>query len=286
MPETIPVAVIIPTYGRGQRVFGTLKTILQACPAPAEVWVHVDESDGTLEKQLSKEYPSVHALCSKQRLGPGGGRHRCLERCQTPYAASFDDDSYPADPDFFGRAFALFESMKDAAVLGAKIWRRDEVAPPASQTVKAMSSFTGCGHVIRVAAYRQTGGYVTRPVAYGLEELDVSLRLFASGWRIYECGELRVHHDTDLMHHKSPEITEGGIANVALLAFLRYPVSMWGWGLLQLGSMIRFNLRRGRWSAIPSGVVRIPWDCWTYRKQRSPLPRDKVREFLRSRRAN
>ena len=66
-------------------------------------------------------------------------------------------------------------------------------------------------------------------VAYGMEETDVSLQLFAAGWDIYHAGRLRVFHDTDLAHHDSPEIVSGYVANVGLFAFLNYPVVGWYW---------------------------------------------------------
>jgi GT2 family glycosyltransferase len=57
-----------------------------------------------------------------------------------------------------------------------------------------------------------------------MEETDLSIQLFAAGWDIYEAGDLRVFHDTELKHHESPKITAGHIANTGLCAFLNYPM--------------------------------------------------------------
>jgi glycosyltransferase involved in cell wall biosynthesis len=75
---TARVAVIIPTYNRGTRIFETLRRVNSCEPPADEIWVHVDAADGKLETQLALEFPAVHILTSKERLGPGGGRHRCL----------------------------------------------------------------------------------------------------------------------------------------------------------------------------------------------------------------
>ena len=82
------------------------------------------------------------------------------------------------------------------------------------------------------------------PVPYGMEERDLSLQLFEAGWQIYEAGNLRVFHDTDLKHHQSSEITSGIIANVGLYAFLHYPFIGWGLGLSpvrQQGRLLHSN---------------------------------------------
>lgn len=283
MAETVPVAVVIPTYGRGQRVFETLRRILSARPAPSEIWVHVDQSDGVLEKQLNREFPSVHVLTSSRRLGPGGGRHRCLEKCQAPYAASFDDDSYPVDLDFFAVAADFFSTYPDAAVVGASIWHQDQKPQVRSPRVVLRQSFTGCGCVTRLAAYRATRGYLPRPVPYGGEETDLALLLFAQGWKIYHSDELRVYHNTQLSHHTDPEITAGAVTNIGLYAYLHYPITWWTLGALQVMNMIRFYVWKGRFRGLLRGLLDIPRQCSLYRGYRRPLPAAILREYRRAR---
>src|SRR5215470_7007395 len=103
MNSTVPVAVIIPTYNRGSAVLSILEKIESCDPRPAEIRVHIDLADGDLERELSRRFPGIEILTSPTRLGPGGGRHRCLLSCNAPYAVSFDDDSYPVDRDFFSQ---------------------------------------------------------------------------------------------------------------------------------------------------------------------------------------
>jgi len=282
---TVPVAVVIPTFGRGDRVCGTLEKILECDPRPSEIWVHIDQSDGVLEREIYRRFPQVSLISSIGRLGPGGGRHTCLCRCNAEVAVSFDDDSYPVDRDFFGCVATLFESHPEATVIRATIWDRQQKEQLRGTSFVQTSSFVGCGHAIRVTAYRQISGYVPRAIAYGIEETDVALQLFSEGHKIFQSADLRVFHDTDLKHHQSPEITECVVANVALLAWLRYPVHLWSWGLLQLGSTISFCLRVGRWRGIIPGLLRIPADCFRFRKFRRVLPSSAVSGYLRSRKA-
>jgi GT2 family glycosyltransferase len=284
MPDSVSVAVVIPTYNRGFAVLSTLRRIYACDPRPEEVLVHIDATDGILEAELARQFPEVRALTSPTRLGPGGGRHRCLSVCKAPYAASFDDDSYPVDNDFFSRVEQLFSQHPRAAVIGASIWHRNDSPKRRIESLLQTPSFTGCGHAIRLGAYRQVRGYLPRPVPYGMEEDDVSLQLFAVGWQIYEAADLRVYHDTELKHHQLPEITSGRVANVGLFAFLNYPVIGWGWGFLQLANIIAFSVRMGRISGLLSGILSIPTDCYRNRRYRNPIAWKTVRKFLRFRR--
>ena len=138
---------------------------------------------------------------------------------------------------------------------------------------------------LRLAAYKQVRGYLPRPVAYGMEEIDLSLQLIAANWQIYNAGSLRVFHDTDRKHHESAEITAGTISNVGLAAFLHYPILGWSWAALQIANIIRDAIRRGRFRGILSGIARIPLDCYRNRRYRNPVPIKTLMTFRRLRRA-
>jgi GT2 family glycosyltransferase len=284
MNSTVPVAVIIPTYNRGMAVCSVLKKIRACDPTPSEIWVHIDLPDGMLEQELKQRFPEVGVLTSQIRVGPGGGRHRCLSMCTTPFAVSFDDDSYPVDGDFFSCVERILAKNPKAAIVGASIWRRNQPAKVRTKDLIRVPSYIGCGHAIRLSAYRQVRGYLARPLPYGIEETDLSLQLFVAGWQIYEAGDLRVFHDTDLRHHESPEITSASITNVGLFAFLHYPVLGWGWGLVQMANIITTSVRLGRIRGIFSGILRIPCDCYRCRRYRKPVAWGLLRRFLEFRR--
>jgi hypothetical protein len=266
-------------------VLSVLAKIRGCDPQPAEILVHVDAADGTLEDELKRRFPYVKVLTSLARLGPGGGRHRCLLACNTLYAVSFDDDSYPVDGDFFSYIEPLFLRHPRAAIFGASIWHRYETERAATETVVPMAAYTGCGYAIRLSAYGQVRGTLSLPIAYGMEEVDLSIQLFAAGWQIYEAGQLRVLHDTDLKHHESFEITAGGIANVGLFVFLHFPVIHWASGVLRVANVVADSLRRGRLHGIVSGLVRIPIACYRYRRFREPIDWYTLKSYLAFRRA-
>ena len=55
--------------------------------------------------------------------------------------------------------------------------------------------------VYRRSAFLEAGGYVPLPVAYGMEEVDLALRLHSRGGKILTTPWLRVFHNTDLKRH-------------------------------------------------------------------------------------
>jgi GT2 family glycosyltransferase len=282
--RTTAVAVIIPTYNRGAAIFSVLERIRLCDPGPAEIWTHIDLSDGALERELKARYPDVSVLTSAERIGPGGGRHRCLLNCRAPYAASFDDDSFPLDADFFATVERLFSEHPEAAIFGAHIQYRGGPAIPRTDALRRVPNFIGCGHAIRLTAYRQVRGYLPVPVSYEMEEADLSLQLFCAGWSVYESGALRVFHDTDLMHHQSAAVTSAGISNIALHAFLNYPLLAWGWALIQVLRKVIYCARIGRFSGIFTGISRIPGECWRNRRFRRPVSWRTLITFLSFRR--
>jgi len=276
-----PVSVGIPTCGRGDRILNTLKQIFACNPRPMEIFVFIDEGDKRLAERIERSFPRTQVLIGgPSRVGPGGGRHVCISVATQPFFVSFDDDSYPVDKDFFAEVVRLFNTHTDAAVIGATIWHPDETQKPRNELFDRTADFTGCGHSLRLSAYRQIRGYLPRPIAYAMEETDVAIQLFARGWKIFRTGALRVFHDTDRAHHGASEITTETIANIALFAYLHYPLFGWPRGCLQVINKLFYCVRVGRTAGMVAGLLRIPSLCRSFRVYRSPLPWPVVRQFL------
>ena len=118
------------------------------------------------------------------------------------------------------------------------------------------------------------------PVAYGMEEVDLAIRLHSQGGKILTTPWLRVFHNTDLKRHGDPRVTAGSIANLALLAYLRYPVSLWGIGVGQCANRLLWLLRHGRRRGIVKGVTMIPGHVWENHRYRAPVSSSVVRSYL------
>jgi GT2 family glycosyltransferase len=283
MAISCPVSVVIPTRKRIRRLSSTLRRILECRPPPGEILVHVDGDDSETAAWLRQTHPEIRVLESPQRIGPGGGRNRLITSARHSIVASFDDDSYPLDADYFHRVQAVFHEFPDASVIAGHIVERNEQAQDAKTLIGSTAHFGGGGAVYRREDFVATSGYLAIPVAYGIEEVDLCLRMFHFEKRIYYCPWLRVFHDSDLSHHASTTVTSASISNLALLIYVRYPKRYWAYGILQVLNRIWWLVRMKRISGIGRGVIQIPGSIWNFRRQRDPVSAASIRRFFRAR---
>jgi len=279
------ISAIVTAYERIDQTLATLRVIHGCVPQPNEILVHVDANRIECEKAIRNVFPEVRLLRSEDQVGPGGGRNKLLNAAQFEFVASFDDDSYPIDSDYFARALKVFERFPDASMISAALYHVGESIGLDDQSAQWTADFCGGACIFRRNAFLEAGGYVPLPVAYGMEEVDLAIRLHSHGGKILTTPWLRVFHDTDLRRHSDPGVTAGSIANLALLAYLRYPVSLWAIGVGQCASRLLWLLRHGRWRGIWKGVTMIPAHLWANHRYRLPVSKKVVRSYLALRRA-
>ncbi len=282
--RVIPIAAMVSAYRRVDQTLCTLRT-LEACdPRPAEILVHVDGNQTACADAIRSAHPGARVFVSRMIVGPGGGRNTMVAAATQPLVASFDDDSYPIDRDYFDRVVQVFARFPDASVVGAHVYHRHESLAPDENAAQWVADFSGCGCAYRRDHFLETGGYVPLETAYGMEEVDLALRLHARGRRVLQTPWLRVGHDTDLGHHNEPEVTSASVANLALLTYLRYPPTLWVVGAAQFFRRIWWLLGHGRWRGILRGVMRIPALLRAHTKARSIVPASAVWSYLQLRR--
>jgi GT2 family glycosyltransferase len=281
---TSRIAAIVTAYERTEQTLSTLRVIKNCQPPPAEILVHVDGNRVQCAEAIRAAFPGVRVLLSRERVGPGGGRNKLMAAAKSELVASFDDDSYPIDSDYFARALQLFNEQPDASVICAALYHRGETIALDTRSAQWTADFSGGACIYRRDVFLEAGGYVPLPVAYGMEEVDLALRLHSRGARILTSSHLRVFHDTDLRRHADVQVTAGSIANLALLAYLRYPFSLWIVGAGQCVKRIVWLLRHGRLRGICKGVAVIPSHLRANRRYRMPLTHEAVRSYLALRR--
>jgi GT2 family glycosyltransferase len=279
------ISAIVTAYERIEQTLATLRVIQSCSPKPDEILVHVDANQLACEAAIRNAFPDVRVLRSDDQVGPGGGRNKLLRAAQFEFVASFDDDSYPLDSDYFARALKLFDRFPDASVICAALYHTGEAVGLDERRAQWTADFSGGACIFRRNAFLEAGGYVPLPVAYGMEEVDLAIRLHSRGGRVLTTPWLRVFHNTDLKHHADPRVTAGSIANLALLAYLRYPVSLWVVGVGQCANRLLWLWRHGRRRGIWRGLTMIPAHLWTNHRYRLPVSKGAVRSYLALRRA-
>jgi GT2 family glycosyltransferase len=279
------ISATVTAYDRIDQTLATLRVIHNCVPAPDEVLVHVDANQVECEKAIRNAFPGVRVLRSSDQVGPGGGRNKLMNAAQFEFVASFDDDSYPIDSDYFARARNLFDRFPDASVICAALYHTGESIGLDDRSAQWTADFRGGACIYRREAFLEAGGYVPLPVAYGMEEVDLAIRLHSRDGKILTTPWLRVFHNTDLKRHGDPQVTAGSIANLALLAYLRYPISLWGIGVGQCANRLLWLLRHGRRRGILKGLTMIPAHLRANHRYRLPVSNRAVRSYLALRRA-
>jgi GT2 family glycosyltransferase len=279
-----PITAIVTAYRRIDAVRHTLAILHQCDPRPEEIIVHVDGGEHTCAAIVEREFAGVHVITSDGRLGPGGGRNKLIAAATHPIVASFDDDSYPVDRDFFARVTALFERHPEAWVLDSHVFHAQHAIEPESPAAVWVADFSGGGCAYRKARFLEVGGYVPLPTAYGMEEVDFGLRLHALGGRVLRSRRLRVFHDTDLARHAHATVTAASIANIALLAYLRYPRWLWGVAAAQCVKRIGWLVSHRRFRGVATGLFSIPATIVHHRQAREPVSARALRSYWALRR--
>lgn len=276
----VPISVIIPTWNRPQQLLSTLARIYRCEPRPAEIIVHIDAGDDVSAAALAPCEVAVEIISSNARQGPGGSRNRLTQAARCEVICSFDDDSYPLDSDYFGRVHALFSEHPQAEFVAAQITEQDQVPPAPQRKIFKAAHFVGCGVSYRKAVFLQTGGYIPIALAYGVEEVDLCLKLLSAGRSVLFAPWLRVFHDSTRQHHVRPEVTAHSLSNIALLVFLRYPIAAYPYGFLQLLNRLYWLLSHGRVRGVLAGLLQIPAKLLAFRAYRRPVRLAVLRQYL------
>lgn len=279
------ITAIVPAFDKDRQTIDTLRRIFACDPPPDEVIVHVDANQISCAKQIQLAYPDLKIIVSQSRIGPGGSRNRLIEACRHELVASFDDDSYPIDRDYFHRAQTIAERFPDASIVAATVYHRGELVEQDTPSAYWTADFSAGACIYRRKHFLEAKGYVPLPFAYGMEEVDLALRLHAGGGKILTTKWLRIFHDTDLSKHSNPAVTANSIANVALLTYLRYPASLWWIGFGQCMNRVLWLLRHRRWRGIAKGLVMIPSHLRNHNEYKMRVSGDRIKSYLSLRRA-
>jgi GT2 family glycosyltransferase len=275
--------VVVITRDRRAELLRTLDLMTRLPESPPIIVVDNASTDGTADA-VAEAHPRVRLIRAARNLG-AVARNLAVEEVTTPYVAFCDDDTW-WEPGATVRAADLLDRYpRLAAVTGLILvepdlgedpitpeLRHSPVPAPAWMPGPALMSILAGASMIRVEAFREVGGFSTRLVLGGEEEL-LCMDLAARGWWMCWAEDVVVHHAASTTRDPR-ERRRVGIRNTLWTTWLRRPLPAAARRTL---AVLRSAPRdRTTLSAVAEAVSGLPWVL----RERRPVP-DHVERSLR-----
>jgi GT2 family glycosyltransferase len=260
------VTVVIITWNRKAELLSTLQH-MTALPDQAPVVVVDNGSTDHTADAVAERFGQVTLLRSPRNLG-ALGRNLAVQNVDTPYVAFCDDDTRWR-PGALTHAADLLDAHPGLAsvtgrILVAPAMVEDPLTPelrdspipgPAWLPGPALLGVLAGASMFRVAAFREVGGFSSRLVLGGEEEL-LALDLASAGWWMCWSPEVVIEHAPSVSRDPRRR-RQLGIRNTLWTAWLRRPLPS---ALRRTGILLRSVPRD--WTstvAFAEALVGLPW---------------------------
>jgi GT2 family glycosyltransferase len=259
------VTVVVITRNRRPELVRTLERMTALPERPPVIVVDNASDDGSA--RAAGSFPGVTVIEAARNLG-AAGRNVAVRRVTTPYVAFCDDDTW-WEPGALARAADLLDACPPLASVTGRILvepsgtedpitpeLRDSPVPgPPWLPGPALLSILAGASMLRVAAFRQAGGFSPRLWLGGEEEL-LSLDLAAAGWWMCWAEDVIVHHHASAARDPRQRRVLG-IRNTLWTAWLRRPA---GGALRRTAAVLRSVPRDpASAAAVAQAVAGLPW---------------------------
>jgi GT2 family glycosyltransferase len=278
------LTVVVITHNRRAELLRTLGLLRGLPERPPVIVVDNGSADGTAEA-VRAGCPEVRLLTPGANLG-AAGRNLAVAEVRTPYAAFCDDDTW-WEPRSLARAADLLDAHPRLASVTGRIvvepagvddpicaeLRDSPVRGPAWLPGPALMSILAGASVVRVAAFREVGGFSRRLWLGGEEELFAA-DLAALGWWMVYAEDVVVHHQASVL--RDPHLRRRhGIRNTLWFTWLRRSPT----AALRRTAELARTVPRDRHSLLAFGEALrgLPWIF----RERRPLPPAVERQLRR-----
>jgi len=207
------VSFVIATYNRKDDVQETLESVLKQNYSDIEIVVVCNSDDGTAELFAQGslfDRDEIRYFHFEERMGVPKARNTGIEKATGDVIITIDDDAILENPDVTQHVADEFSQNPDLGVLAfrSENYYTGEVAPKefpdppfncwTPDEPFETTFFIGVGNAIRSQVFDEVGGY-PNDFEYGVEELDLSLRIIDAGYRI------KYDPNAAVLHKESPE---------------------------------------------------------------------------------
>ena len=232
------VLVGIVTHNRA----GILPKAIQSALSqsyPKDIAVLDDGSeDGT--SALRSDFPAVQWQRWESPRGHLEARNQLMRTANADYFLSLDDDAWFVGKDEIAVAIEYLEITPKVAAVAFDILSPDRPCPAVRSEPHPTSMFIGCGHVVRIAALRESGFYMPSPGLYGSEEKDLCLRLLDRHWDVHLMPGVHVWHDKTIVARNQAAQHRSSVCNDLVFTLRRCPLPLM---LIVLPAKILSHLR-------------------------------------------
>ena len=286
MKERPSVCVGIVTRNRAESLKKTISSALRQNARNLDVIV-VDDGSSDATCSLSREFPSVSWIRHEQNAGCVMRRNELMSHPGFDYYVSLDDDAWFIQDDEIALAVDHLEVNPAVAAVAYDILSPDRPQESARATPQPAATFIGCGHVLRMSAVRQIGGYEVSPGQYGSEEKDLCLRLLDAGYQIVRLPGVHVWHDKTQRAREVPEQHRSGVCNDLAMTLRRTPLALLPLALIsKLCKHLGFSVRHGLLLPCLRGITLFLRSSPAVWRSRRPVKFATLRKFVRLTRAS
>lgn len=232
----------------------------------------IDDASSDHTPSVRDEFPGISWERFESRQGYVRARNQIIFSSPEDYYVSLDDDAWFLRGDEVAIAVDLFESRPDVAAVAFDIVSPDRPQARSRGANLFVSSFIGCGHVLRLSTVKSLGGYTEFPGAYGVEEKDLCLRLIDAGYAIVELSGVEVWHDKTMTARDIAWQHTSGVCNDLAFTVGRVPLlilfPMFGY---KLWVHAIFAIRHGLIRPFLKGLLNFGRAGWTVWSRRRPV---------------
>ena len=232
MNENPLVTVNILSFNRREELRNTLTKVYEQDYKNIEVIV-VDNasSDGSAE-MVKKEFPEVQLIQLEKNIGIAGWNEG-FKVAKGEYVLVLDDDSYPVNTTI-GKGVTKLGLKKNVAIVACRIVTNTQAKLTEelenSLRENIVTSFTGCGAIIRKSVIEKIGGFEKELFIY-FHEVEFSMRVIDEGW------DILFHPDAVVIHNLAPlnrrldnNLIDNrkifyDVRNLLLIIYLHFPLS-------------------------------------------------------------
>jgi GT2 family glycosyltransferase len=217
------VLVGIVTHNRSELLRRAVQSALVQSYRPLRVAV-VDDGSTDETPMLQSEFPTVDWERMDHPQGYVRARNRMMLNAPEDYYVSLDDDAWFLAGDEIALAADILDAQTNVAAVAFDIISPDRPVPGKRGSIAVVPLFIGCGHVLRLSAVKEMGGYCEFPRSYGVEEKDLCLRLIDANFKIVKLNGVHVWHEKTMVARNLAAQYASGVCNDLTFVLRRVPL--------------------------------------------------------------